>query len=96
MRDFAASPYHRKKVAANKVKVQRKPINLKKYLRADGRVAIIDRDPDQGAPSHFWTRDRITSLASRAGYDTVRVVDEIDRHLIIVLRPRPGTSVAER
>lgn len=33
MRDFANSSYQRKKVAPNKVKVQRKPLDLKKYLR---------------------------------------------------------------
>ena len=40
MRDFAASSYHRKKVAANKVKVQRQPLDLKKYLRPLGKVAL--------------------------------------------------------
>ncbi|WP_168205827.1 cell division protein FtsQ/DivIB [Geobacter sp. FeAm09] len=40
MRDFAASPYHRKKVAANKVKIQRQPLDLKKYLRPLGKVAL--------------------------------------------------------
>jgi len=33
MRDFANSKYQRQKVAQNKVKVQRKPLDLKKYLR---------------------------------------------------------------
>ena len=33
MRDFANSSYQRRKVAPNKVKVQRKPLDLKKYLR---------------------------------------------------------------
>lgn len=33
MRDFASSSYQRKKIAPNKVKVQRKPLDLKKYLR---------------------------------------------------------------
>lgn len=33
MRDFANSSYQRKKVAPNKVKIQRKPLDLKKYLR---------------------------------------------------------------
>lgn len=40
MRDFAASPYHRKKVAANKVKIQRQPLDLKKYLRPLGKVTL--------------------------------------------------------
>jgi cell division septal protein FtsQ len=33
VRDFSNSTYQRKKVAANKVKIQRKPINWGKYLR---------------------------------------------------------------
>ena len=33
MRDFANSTYQRKKVARNKIKIQRKPIEFKKYLR---------------------------------------------------------------
>jgi len=33
VRDFANSSYQRRKVAPNKVKIQRKPLDLKKYLR---------------------------------------------------------------
>ncbi|MBW4054630.1 MAG: FtsQ-type POTRA domain-containing protein [Proteobacteria bacterium] len=46
MRDFANSSYQRRKVAPNKVKVQRKPLDLKKHLRlikvvATGLGALI-------------------------------------------------------
>jgi cell division protein FtsQ len=46
VRDFANSSYKRSKVAPNKVKVQRKPLDVKKYLRqlktaATGLVAVI-------------------------------------------------------
>lgn len=40
MRDFSSSTYQRKKVAANKVKVQRKPLDLGKYLRPLGKIAL--------------------------------------------------------
>src|SRR5450631_93233 len=41
MRDFSKSAIQRKKkVAVNRVKVQRKPLNLKKYLRPLGRIAL--------------------------------------------------------
>ena len=40
MRDFSRSTYQRKKVAVNKVKIQRKPINWGKYLRPLGRIAL--------------------------------------------------------
>ncbi|MBI5482834.1 MAG: FtsQ-type POTRA domain-containing protein [Deltaproteobacteria bacterium] len=39
MRDFANSSYQRRKVAPNKVKIQRKPLDLKKYLRPLGKIA---------------------------------------------------------
>ncbi len=39
MRDFANSTYQRRKVAPNKVKIQRKPLDLKKYLRPLGMIA---------------------------------------------------------
>lgn len=39
MRDFANSSYQRRKVAPNKVKIQRKPLDLQKYLRPLGKIA---------------------------------------------------------
>jgi len=33
VRDFSSSTYQRKKVAVNRVKIKRKPLNLRKYLR---------------------------------------------------------------
>jgi cell division protein FtsQ len=41
MKDFAASKYQSRKVAANKVKVQRKPLDLKKYLRPLARGGLV-------------------------------------------------------
>lgn len=38
MRDFANSTYQRRKVAPNKVKIQRKPLDLKKYLKPLARI----------------------------------------------------------
>ncbi len=38
MRDFANSTYQRRKVAPNKVKIQRKPIDFKKYLRPLAKI----------------------------------------------------------
>lgn len=38
MRDFSSSTYQRKKVSANRVRVQRKPLNLRKYLRPLGKI----------------------------------------------------------
>jgi len=40
VRTLYSSTYQRKKVAPNRVKVQREPLNLKKYLRPLGRIAL--------------------------------------------------------
>jgi cell division septal protein FtsQ len=40
VRDFSSSPYQRKKVAVNKVKIKRKPIDWGKYLRPLGKIAL--------------------------------------------------------
>ncbi len=40
MRDFSNSTYQRRKVAPNKVKIQRKPIDLKKYLRPVAKITV--------------------------------------------------------
>lgn len=40
MRDLASSRYRRTKVSANRVKVQRKPLDLKKYLRPLARISM--------------------------------------------------------
>jgi len=65
-------------------------VNLKKYLRSGGRVAIIDRDPARGAESHFWPRDRIRGYAQDAGYDMITSADADTGHLIMVFTPRPA------
>jgi ubiquinone/menaquinone biosynthesis C-methylase UbiE len=66
--------------------------NVKQYLRPGAAVAIIDRDPDQGAEAHFWPRDRIVRYAEEAGFEPVKIIDGISRHLIIVIKPvTPGS-----
>jgi ubiquinone/menaquinone biosynthesis C-methylase UbiE len=68
-------------------------VNLRKYLRPDGVVAIIDIDPSQGSrDSHFWPRERILGYAATAGYEKAKLSDDISKHLIIVLKPRTATG----
>ena len=62
--------------------------NARRYLRPGAAVAIIDRDPSQGAEGHFWPRERILGYAESAGYEMTKLVDDISRHLIIVIKPR--------
>ena len=61
--------------------------NVRTYLRPGATVAIIDRDPSQGGDHHFWPRDRILGYAEKAGFEPVKVVDDVSRHLIIVIKP---------
>lgn len=63
-------------------------VNARKYLRPGGLVAIVDLDPDQGAPSHFLPRRRILEHAARAGYEAAGTVDAIPEYLVVALRPR--------
>jgi ubiquinone/menaquinone biosynthesis C-methylase UbiE len=61
-------------------------VSLKKYLRPDARVAVIDRDPAQGAESHFWPRERVIRYAEEAGYELVKAVYDNAEHLILVFK----------
>ena len=63
-------------------------VNLKKYLKPGGTVAIIDQDPAQGTDSHFLPRERIEQYASEAGYGLARASDDIRGYLILVFRPK--------
>jgi SAM-dependent methyltransferase len=64
-------------------------VNAKKYLRQDGAVVIIDIDPAQGThDSHFLPRERILGYAAAAGFEKAKLVDDISKHLVIVLKPR--------
>jgi ubiquinone/menaquinone biosynthesis C-methylase UbiE len=63
-------------------------VNAKRYLRPGGTIAIIDRDPEQESPSHFWPASKILGYANSAGYETVRKVDCPTGHLIVVVRPK--------
>jgi ubiquinone/menaquinone biosynthesis C-methylase UbiE len=67
-------------------------VNLKAYLRAGATVAIIDRDPAQGAEAHFWPRARIEQYANEAGYELVKAVDDFSSHLILVFKVRSAAS----
>jgi cell division septal protein FtsQ len=62
MRDFSNSTYQRTKVARNKVKIQRKPLDLKKYLRPLKTI---------------MTGLALFTLAGATGYSLYRAVSKI-------------------
>lgn len=59
-------------------------VNAKKYLRPGATLAIIDKDPAQGAEAHFWPRERIVGYARDAGFVLVKAVDVNSAHLVLV------------
>ena len=63
-------------------------VSAKGYLRPGGAVAVIDRDPEQGAESHFWPRARIESYAAEAGYELARADDVSSQHQVLVFTPK--------
>jgi len=64
-------------------------VNLKKYMRPGATLAVIEVNPERGRHDrHFWPSDRIVGYAKEAGYDTVKIADDGDEHMLIVLRPR--------
>jgi ubiquinone/menaquinone biosynthesis C-methylase UbiE len=65
-------------------------VNLKKYLRPGGTLAVIDIDPERNHDRHFWPRARILEYASQAGYDLVKIVDDPVEHMFVILKPRPS------
>jgi len=61
-------------------------VNVKKYLRPGASLAIIDRDPDRGAGSHFWPKDRILRHTDEAGYELTREAEGFPEHLVLVFQ----------
>ena len=67
-------------------------VNVKKYMRPGATLAVIDVDPERGRHDrHFLPRERIAGYAKEAGFDVVKILDDDDQHMFIVLRPHANS-----
>lgn len=62
--------------------------NLKKYLKQDANVIVIDRDPDRWGEGwdHFMTKEAILDSVQKSGYELVRLETFLERDNIYIFR----------
>jgi ubiquinone/menaquinone biosynthesis C-methylase UbiE len=60
----------------------------KKYMRANGQLVIIDRDPDRWGQGHdhFMTQKEVLKLTKKAGFERVNVFTFLERDNIYVFQ----------
>ena len=61
--------------------------NLKAYLKPDGRVVILDQNPEASGDGHFFARDRLVTVFRESGYDLVQEEGFLTKDLLLVFRP---------
>ncbi len=66
--------------------------NLKAYLKPDGRVAILDQNPEATGERHFFSRERYVTVFREAGYELVQEEGFLTRDLLLVFRPSRSAS----
>jgi len=64
--------------------------NLKKYLRPDATVAIIDGDPQKSGNPHHISRNRVMGYFQQAGYERIDGIDDsfLDEDMILLFKYR--------
>ena len=62
--------------------------NAKKYMKADGQLVIIDRDPDRWGQGHdhFMTQKKILKFTKKAGFEMVNLFTFLERDNIYVFQ----------
>jgi len=61
--------------------------NLKKYLKPNGTVVILDQDPESSGDNHFLARQRLVELLTESGYELARDERFLEKDLLLVFRP---------
>jgi ubiquinone/menaquinone biosynthesis C-methylase UbiE len=61
--------------------------SLKAYLKPDGRVVILDQNPEASGDGHFFPRDRLLTVFRESGYDLVQEEGFLAKDLLLVFRP---------
>jgi len=62
--------------------------NTKKYLKSDGQIVIIDRDPERWGQrdDHFMTKKEILKQTKKAGFEMVKLFTFLERDNIYVFQ----------
>lgn len=62
--------------------------NTKKYLKPDGHIVIIDRDPERWGQgfNHFMKKEDVLKNAEKAGFELVKLFMFLERDNIYVFR----------
>jgi arsenite methyltransferase len=71
--------------------------NVKKYMRADGQLVIIDRDPDRWGQGHdhFMTQKEVLKLTKKAGFEMVNLFTFLERDNIYVFQFKNSKTIKD-
>jgi arsenite methyltransferase len=70
-------------------------VNLRKYIRPNGRVAVIDFDRRgwlQGLWQHYTPSEFIKREMEQAGYQLQREFNFLDRQSFLIFQPKPSAQ----
>ena len=63
-------------------------VNLKKYLKSNATVIVIEQDPEITGSSHFLRKERTVELLEQAGYEFLRHETFLEKDYVSVFRIR--------
>lgn len=61
-------------------------VNLKKYLKPEATVVVIEQDPEKTGSSHFLRKERTVELLEQAGYEFLRHETFLKQDYVSVFR----------